>query len=241
MDKPGKSCSMKALVILPTYNEKENIENIIQAISNHQSLDILVVDDHSPDGTGEIVDRLVQQHQRLQVIHRSGKLGLGTAYIEGFKYALQKDYDCVFEMDADFSHNPQDLHRLLEEINRYDLVIGSRYIPGGSIVGWGPIRYIISMGGNVLARWILKLPIQDCTAGFRCYKTQILKELPLDEISSEGYGFQVEILFHCHLKGFSIKEIPITFTDRQVGQSKMNKKIIVEAFKRLIQLRRQYL
>lgn len=229
---------MKALVILPTYNEKENIQSILSAIlSIHDEIDILVVDDNSPDGTGDIVDSMISDFPRIRVIHRPEKLGLGTAYIEGFKHAIKKQYNYTFEMDADFSHDPKELPNFLKEIENADLVIGSRYIPKGKIVGWGPIRYVISMGGNLFARFVLKLPIKDCTSGFRCYKTSILKQLDLTQITSEGYGFQVEILYHCYKKGFKITEIPITFTDRVVGKSKMSKKIVFEAFKQVLKLR----
>lgn len=231
---------MKALVILPTYNEKENIEQIVLAIlAAHNSVDILIMDDNSPDGTGEIADRLAEKESRLQVHHRPGKMGLGTAYITGFKMAIAEGYDYIFEMDADFSHDPLMIPGFLQMMSEFDLVIGSRYIPGGRIEGWGPIRYGISMGGNIFARCVLKLPIKDSTSGYRCYKASVLKGLNLDEISSEGYGFQVEILFRTLKAGFKVGELAITFADRELGKSKMSKSIAIEAFKRVLSLRKE--
>ncbi len=232
---------MKILIIIPTYNEKDNIENILKEIIDaHPKPDILVIDDNSPDGTGQIADDMSNKYNRIKVVHRTGKMGLGTAYIEGFKKAMSENYDYVFEMDADFSHDPKDIPRFIKAIKNNDLVIGSRYVPKGRIVGWGLIRYAISMGGNILARLILKLPIKDCTTGFRCYRITALKQINLDNISSEGYGFQVELVFLFYINKLKIHEIPITFIDRQIGKSKMSKNIIIEAFIKLIQLRKEY-
>lgn len=229
---------MKSLIVMPTFNEKENIQKIIPTIlSLYEDVHILIVDDNSPDGTGQIVESMAIDLPRIKIMHRAGKMGLGTAYIAGFKYAIEHGYDFVFEMDADFSHDPKDLKHFFDNMENYDLILGSRYIPDGKIVGWGPVRYFISVGGNIFTRVVLGVSIKDCTSGFRVYKTAKLKELDFDKITTEGYGFQVEILYYAYKKGFKIKEVPITFIDRQVGNSKMSKKIVFEALKRVIELR----
>ena len=222
---------MKALIIVPTYNEKENIEGIIGAVlALGDDIDILVVDDNSPDGTGKIIDRLAADEPRIHVIHREGKLGLGSAYIAGFKWALANtDTRFVFEMDADFSHDPNAIPELLEAAKDHDLVVGSRYLHGITVINWPLRRLILSYGANVYTRIITGLPLKDSTGGFKCFRRETLEQLPLDTIRSDGYSFQIEMNFFCWKKGFRIVEIPIIFTDRRVGISKMSRKIIWEA------------
>ncbi|OGC86748.1 MAG: dolichyl-phosphate beta-D-mannosyltransferase [candidate division Zixibacteria bacterium RBG_16_48_11] len=221
---------MKALVIVPTYNEKENIERIIpEILSQDQRLHVLVVDDNSPDGTGQIADRLAQQNGRVFVLHREKKSGLGQAYLAGFKYALEKKFDYVFEMDADFSHDPKYLPEFLRAIQNADLVLGSRYISGVNVVNWPMSRLILSYLANIYSRWITGLPVRDSTGGFKCYRRVVLEKIELDKIKSEGYSFQIETSFRAWRKGFRIVEIPIIFVDRKEGQSKMSKRIVREA------------
>lgn len=230
----------KNLVIIPTYNEKENIEAIIKAtFSLTKPFDVLVVDDDSPDGTAELVTALQQQLENLEpafsdklhLIKRSGKLGLGTAYIEGFKFGLAKGYDYIFEMDADFSHNPRDLVRLLEtcDIEGYDLAIGSRYVTGVNVVNWPMGRVLMSYLASKYVRFITGIPVQDTTAGFKCFKREVLATLELDQMKFVGYAFQIEMKFDTWKYGFKLKEIPIIFTDRTKGDSKMSKGIFKEA------------
>jgi len=222
---------LKALIIVPTYNEKENIAGIINAVlAQGDDIDILVVDDNSPDGTGKIIDRLAASETRIHVIHREGKLGLGSAYIAGFKWALANtDTRFVFEMDADFSHDPNAIPELLEAMKDHDLVLGSRYLYGITVINWPLSRLILSYGANVYTRIITGLPLKDSTGGFKCFRRETLEQLPLDTIRSDGYSFQIEMNFFCWKKGFRIVEIPIIFTDRRVGISKMSRKIIWEA------------
>jgi dolichol-phosphate mannosyltransferase len=222
---------LKALIVVPTYNEKENIEEIIRAIlAQGDDIDVLVVDDNSPDGTGEIVDRLAASEPRIHVIHREGKLGLGSAYIAGFKWALANtDTQFVFEMDADFSHDPNAIPEFLEKVKDWDLVIGSRYLFGITVINWPLSRLILSYGANVYTHIITGLPLKDSTGGFKCFRRETLEQLPLDTIKSDGYSFQIEMNFFCWKKGFRIVEMPILFTDRRVGISKMSRKIIWEA------------
>ncbi|GHO45033.1 polyprenol monophosphomannose synthase [Ktedonospora formicarum] len=222
---------MKTLIIIPTYNEYDNLRPLLDAIYSYvPQTHILVVDDNSPDGTGQLADQISAEDPRLHVLHRAGKLGLGTAYIAGFKYAIEHEYDAAFEMDADFSHDPKYLPNFLKEIEDADLVIGSRYIPGGSTPNWSLSRRLISGCGNVFARFMLGIPVQDCTAGYRCYRRRVLETINLDTIESQGYAFQVELAYRVMKHGFKIVETPITFMDRRVGQSKMSKKIVFEAF-----------
>jgi dolichol-phosphate mannosyltransferase len=222
---------MKTLIIIPTYNEIENLPPLLEEIFSYvPKTDILIVDDNSPDGTGKLADETAEKDERVHVLHRSGKLGLGTAYIAGFKYAIAHGYDAAFEMDADFSHDPRYLPDFLEAIKRADLVIGSRYIQGGGTPNWSPIRRIISGGGNIFARFMLGIPIHDCTAGYRCYRREVLESIDLDTIQTQGYGFQVELAYRVMKQGFRIVETPIIFMDRRVGKSKMSRKIIIEAF-----------
>ncbi len=220
----------RSLVIIPTYNERENVEQIVdQVLVQSPTLDILIVDDNSPDGTGELVDRLVQGNGRLKVIHRSGKLGLGTAYVAGFKYAIERGYSYVFEMDADLSHDPEEIPNFLEAIREYDLVIGSRYIQGVNVINWPLSRLLLSRGASLYTRIITGIPVQDPTGGFKCFRRHVLESLDLDRIKSGGYSFQIEVNFKVWKKGFRIREIPIIFTDRAEGSSKMSRQIVREA------------
>jgi dolichol-phosphate mannosyltransferase len=222
---------MKTLIIIPTYNELENLRPLLQEIFSYaQETDVLIVDDNSPDGTGKLADEIHNENPQVHVLHRAGKLGLGTAYIAGFKYAVAHDYDAAFEMDADFSHDPRYLPDFLKAIEHADLVIGSRYIPGGGTPNWSFLRRFISGGGNIFARFMLGIPVQDCTAGFRCYRRQVLESIDLDTIQSQGYAFQVEMAYRVMRQGFKIVETPIVFMDRRIGKSKMSRKIVIEAF-----------
>ncbi|MBL7710967.1 MAG: polyprenol monophosphomannose synthase [Chitinophagaceae bacterium] len=224
---------MDKLVIIPTYNEKENVEKIIRKVMSLEgSFHILIVDDGSPDGTADIVRDLQQEFpESLHLVCRSGKLGLGTAYIFGFKWALQNDYAFIFEMDADFSHNPEDLVRLHHACAHEgaDLAIGSRYVKGGKLVNWPFDRKLISKGGAIYTRLITWMPVQDPTAGFICYRKKVLEQIPLDQVQFVGYAFQVEMKYRAWKAGFTIKEVPITFTDRTEGVSKMSTGIVKEA------------
>jgi len=222
---------MKSIIIIPTYNEKENIEKLIEEIRKlNKDFHILIIDDNSPDGTGRIADGLVRRYSEVSVIHRPAKLGLGTAYITGFKYALENNYDLVFTMDADFSHQPKYLIDLLEKAKEYDLVIGSRYIEDGGIENWPFHRSLLSQGANIYVRMVTRLPIFDSTGGFNCYRREVLGKIDLDTIISDGYAFQIEMKYRLWKKGFSIKEVPITFIDRTRGTSKISKRIIFQAF-----------
>lgn len=223
---------MDKLVIIPTYNEKENIEHIIRKVySLEGNFHILIVDDGSPDGTAAIVKSLQAEFsERLHIAERSGKQGLGTAYIFGFKWALNKGYEYIFEMDADFSHNPDDLIRLYDAChNGADVSVGSRYTSGGKIKNWPFDRIFISFGASVYVRMITWMPVKDCTAGFVCYKREVLEKLPLDKVQFIGYAFQIEMKYRAWKLGFKIKEVPITFVDRKEGVSKMSKGIVKEA------------
>jgi dolichol-phosphate mannosyltransferase len=229
---------MKALVIIPTYNERENLPRLVPAIlAQGESFHVLVVDDNSPDGTGDIADELAAAEPRVNVLHRDGKRGLGTAYVAGFKWALERGFDYVFEMDADFSHDPDDLPRLLEGAKQGDCAVGSRWVPGGGTENWSFIRTFISRGGSVYSKLILGVPVNDLTSGFKCFSAYVLRSLDLDAIQSNGYGFQVEVNYRCHRKGFRIVEVPIMFVDRRVGKSKMNSGIVFEAAKVVWRLR----
>jgi len=221
----------RSLIVIPTYNEAENLESLISAISGLDAgFEILVVDDNSPDGTGEIADRLSQELPKIHVLHRPGKMGLGTAYVEGFRWAIAREYDYIFEMDCDFSHHPSYLPTFLTEIASADLVIGSRYVDGGSTPSWGFLRKFISRGGNFFARAMLGLRTHDCTGGFRCYRRSMLQRVPWDEIRLQGYGFQVGAAYYVERLGGRIVEFPIVFEDRRAGKSKMSLKIVIEAF-----------
>jgi dolichol-phosphate mannosyltransferase len=221
---------MKALVIVPTYNERENLPQLVPAILEQgEQFHLLVVDDNSPDGTGAIADELAAADPRVNVIHRDGKRGLGTAYVAGFKWALDHGFDYVFEMDADFSHDPNDLPRLLEGATRGDCSVGSRWVPGGGTENWSLLRTLISRGGSMYAKLILGVPVNDLTSGFKCFSAYVLRQLDLDSIRSNGYAFQVEVNYRCHRLGLRIIEVPIRFVDRRVGKSKMSTWIVIEA------------
>jgi dolichol-phosphate mannosyltransferase len=226
-------------VIVPTYNERDNLPAIISAIHEHlPQADVLVVDDASPDGTGKIADELKARDKRLDVIHRTGKQGLGTAYVAGFKHALARGYDYIFEMDCDFSHDPKYLPELYAAAESgADLALGSRYVDGGGTVNWGPARKLISKGGSLYARTILGVPIHDLTGGFKCFRRRVLEAIDLDAVAAQGYGFQIEMTYRALKLGFRVVEVPIVLVDRRVGQSKMSKRIFVEALTLVWKLR----
>ncbi len=221
----------QALVIIPTYNERDNVEPITSAVlAAEPRVDILIVDDNSPDGTGQIADGLAAKEKRIQVLHREKKQGLGKAYLHAFQWALEHGYQYVIEMDADFSHDPRFLPRLIDEaFDGTDLVLGSRYVPGGGTVNWGPGRRLISRGGSLYARSILGVGVRDLTGGFKCFRRNVLEAIDLNAVKSTGYAFQIELTYRALKAGFRVKEIPIVFEDRRVGQSKMSRKIFVEA------------
>ena len=221
---------MKALVIIPTYNEAENAAAIIaEVLKQDKNLDVLIVDDNSPDKTGQIVTDLKKKNKRIHLLEREGKQGLGSAYVAGFKFAIENQYDYIFEMDADFSHDPVVLSQMLLEIENNDLVIGSRYINGINVVNWPLHRLMLSWFASKYVRVITGMKINDPTGGFKCFRREVLESINLDSILSDGYSFQVEMNFRTWLRKFRIKEIPIVFTDRRSGQSKMSKKIVREA------------
>jgi len=221
---------MKILIIIPTYNERENIKKLIPAIKKvSRAYHILIVDDNSTDGTGLEVKRFIRKDKTIKLISRSKKSGLGTAYVNGFKYALKEKYDLIFEMDADFSHDPKYIPDFLREIKNYDLVIGSRYLNGVSVVNWPISRLILSQFANFYARFITGLPLTDCTSGYKCYRRKVIEEIDLNKIHSDGYAFQIEMHYKAWKKGFKIKEIPIIFVDRHSGTSKMSRKVMLEA------------
>lgn len=221
---------MKAFVIIPTYNEKDNVISLTRAVlAQHTDLHILFVDDNSPDGTGSIIDDLVAENERVHVLHRSGKLGLGSAYREGFKEALAKGADYLLEMDADFSHDPGTLPLFLSAIKESDLVIGSRYLNGVSVVNWPIRRLILSYFASVYTRWVTGLQVRDCTSGFKCFRRSTIEAIDLSRVTSDGYSFQIEMNYRCMEKGFRIAEIPIIFIDRHAGSSKMSGTIVREA------------
>jgi dolichol-phosphate mannosyltransferase len=221
----------RALVIVPTYNERFNIARLIPAVlAQDPSLEVLVVDDGSPDGTGQIVDGIATNNARVHVIHRAAKLGLGTAYIAGFRWALERKYDLVFEMDADFSHNPERLPEFLEAIRESDVVLGSRYQNGHvNVVNWPMSRLFLSYAANIYARFVTGLPIFDTTGGFKCFRRNVLESIDLNSVKSNGYAFQIEMSYRAWKRGFQLFEIPIIFVDRTEGESKMSKKIVREA------------
>jgi dolichol-phosphate mannosyltransferase len=219
---------VRVTVCLPTYDERENVERMVRSLA---ALDVgvLVIDDNSPDGTGEIADRLAAELDGVAVLHRERKEGLGPAYLAGFRRALTDGADLVLEMDCDFSHDPADVPRLVEAAEDADLVLGSRYVPGGRVANWSALRRFISRGGSLYAQVLLGLPLRDLTGGFKCYRRAVLEALPLDEIDSRGYAFQIETTYRTLRAGFRVREVPITFTDRLEGGSKMSKAIVLEA------------
>jgi dolichol-phosphate mannosyltransferase len=226
----GRGAGRRGLVIVPTFNEIENITRIVPDIlSQDPGLDVLVVDDGSPDGTAAAVRSLPEMGERIHLLERSHKMGLGSAYIAGFNLAIAEGYPLVFEMDADFSHNPESLHEFLAAIEDADLVLGSRYLNGITVVNWPLRRLFLSVGANIYARIVTGLPVKDCTGGFKCFRREVLEALPLERIRSDGYSFQIEVNWYCWKRGFRIREIPIIFVDRRIGVSKMSRRIIWEA------------
>jgi dolichol-phosphate mannosyltransferase len=237
---------MPSLVVLPTYNERDNVERMVHAVlAQGPDLHVLVVDDNSPDGTGQIADRLAAAEPagRVHVLHRAGKRGLGTAYLAGFAWALARPYDCVFEMDCDFSHDPADLPRLRDAVlhDGADVAIGSRWVAGGGTRNWSLLRTLISRGGSLYARLILGVPVNDLTSGFKCFSRHVLERLDLASVHSNGYAFQVEVNYRCYRLGYRIAEVPILFVDRRVGASKMGAHIVAEAMLVVLRLRWQSL
>ena len=220
----------RALVVVPTYNEAVNLPSIVpQILAQDPRLDVLIVDDNSPDGTGELADQMAAADGRVHVLHRPGKGGLGKAYLAGFRWALERDYELVFEMDADFSHDPKFLADFLRAAEEADLVIGSRYKTGVNVINWPISRLLLSLGANQYARRITGMDIMDSTGGFKCFHRRVLETIDFDRVRSNGYSFQIEMSFRAWKKGFRLMEIPIVFTDRVEGQSKMNKRIMREA------------
>lgn len=229
---------MRCLVIIPTFNEADNIVQIVKdVLAQHEGLDVLVVDDNSPDRTYQLVETMQNEDGRVHLIKRYGKYGLGSAYVTGFKFAINNGYDLTIQMDADFSHDPADIPRLLKKIENYDNVIGSRYIKGVNVVNWPLSRLILSYFAAKYVRIITRMPVKDPTGGFKCIRVSALKQIDLDHILSDGYSFQIEINYRLWLKKLRIKEIPIVFTDRRSGKSKMSKKIVREAIRIVWKLR----
>ena len=218
------------LVISPTYNEKKNILELINRITESSNLiDILIIDDNSPDGTAKLVKNIMQENDHIYILEREKKLGLGTAYCAGFQWALERDYDLIIQMDADLSHNPDDISRLIDEAESADLIIGSRYIEGVNVINWPMNRLLLSYFANWYARFLIRFPIKDATGGYKCFRRKVLESIDLNKIRSEGYSFQIEMNFLAWIKGFKLSEIPIVFTERTVGESKMNMSIVIEA------------
>lgn len=231
---------MKKMIIIATYNEKDNIENILAEVyKNAPDVHILVIDDNSPDKTYEIIERLAieKYHGQLFLMKRSGKLGLGTAYVAGFKWGLERNYDIIGQMDADFSHNPKYLPEMFHALEEYDVAIGSRYVKGGGVLNWSAKRKFISRGGSLYSKIILGLPVNDLTGGFKCWKKEVLATIDVDNLMSTGFCFQIETTYKAYLNGFKIKEIPIIFEDRVLGQSKMSGGIFKEALLMVLKLR----
>ncbi|MGB5875097.1 MAG: polyprenol monophosphomannose synthase [Bacteroidota bacterium] len=221
----------KALVVIPTYDEADNIQRIVpDVLKQSEEIDVLVVDDNSPDGTAQLVKEMMQSNARIHLIERERKMGLGTAYVAGFKFAIEHSYSFVFEMDADFSHDPAELPNFLARTGECDLVIGSRYLNGVRVLNWPIQRLLLSYFANVYTRIVTGLPLKDATGGFKCYKRGVLEAVDLDSVKSNGYAFQIEMSFRAWKKGYRLKEIPIIFMDRRSGSSKMSKNIISEAF-----------
>jgi dolichol-phosphate mannosyltransferase len=226
---------VRTLIVVPTYNEIENLQSLTEAIFAvvPNQVEMLVVDDGSPDGTGQLADAIVQQNPRFHVLHRPRKMGLGTAYVSGFGWGLKKGFEAFIEMDADFSHDPKYLSRMLELLGTHDVVIGSRYVEGGGTLNWGIGRKLLSLGGSLYSRLILGASIRDFTGGFNGWRRRVLEAVDLPTLRSDGYSFQIELKYRAFLRGFKITEFPIVFEDRKVGKSKMNRKIVIEALVRV--------
>jgi dolichol-phosphate mannosyltransferase len=220
----------KSLIIIPTFNELDNVKKLIPDIlGRYDNVDILIVDDNSPDGTADYVHEVSLINPQVHLLKRAKKLGLGTAYIAGFKFALEGDYDFIFEMDADYSHDPKEIKNFLEAIQKYDLVLGSRYVTGVNVINWPMRRLLLSYFANIYTRVITGLPVKDATGGFKCFRREVLQAINFDNVGSNGYAFQIEMSFKAWKKGFKVGEIPIIFVDRVAGNSKMSKKIVREA------------
>jgi dolichol-phosphate mannosyltransferase len=229
---------MNTLIIIPTYNELENLPRLLpEVLSKDESIKVLIVDDNSPDGTAAFVENEMKNNNRIHLLKRQSKQGLGTAYIAGFKYALQNNYEFIFEMDADFSHDPKEIPRFLDEIKNSDVILGSRYINGVNVINWPLRRLLLSSFANLYTRVITGMPIHDATGGFKCFRREVLEAIDLDRVKSNGYAFQIEMTFKAWKKGFKVKEIPIIFVDRVKGKSKMSKKIVREAVTMVWKLR----
>ena len=230
---------LRALVCLPTYDEKDNVVPMTAAIlAATPDVDVLIIDDNSPDGTGKLADGIAAREPRVKVLHRAGKEGLGKAYLAGFDWALRHGYELILEMDADFSHDPRYLPGMLEAARGADLVLGSRNVPGGGTVNWGVGRKIISRGGSLYARTILGIAVRDLTGGFKCFHRKVLESIDLPTVECSGYAFQIELTFRALRRGFRVVEFPIVFVDRRVGQSKMSKRIVLEALRKVWSIRR---
>jgi dolichol-phosphate mannosyltransferase len=228
----------RAVICLPTYDERENLAPIVAAIhAAAPGVDVLVIDDASPDGTGELADQLAARDPRVHVLHRAGKEGLGRAYLAGFAWALARRYALVLEMDADFSHDPRHLPALLDAASRADVVLGSRYVPGGRTIDWGLGRKLVSRGGSLYARMVLGVGVRDLTGGFKCFRREVLEAIDLPTVASAGYAFQIELTYRALLRGFRVVEVPIVFGDRRVGQSKMSRRIVLEAVRKVWEMR----
>jgi dolichol-phosphate mannosyltransferase len=228
----------KALVCLPTYDERENLGPMIDAIlAVVPGVEVLVIDDNSPDGTGQLADQIAAREPRVKVLHRAGKEGLGRAYLAGFAWALARDYALVLEMDCDFSHDPGYLPGMLAAAEEADLVLGSRYVKGGGTVDWGLLRKLISRGGSFYARTILGLSVRDLTGGFKCFRREVLEAIDLPSVECTGYAFQIELTYRAARRGFRIRELPIVFADRRVGHSKMSRRIVLEAIRKVWSIR----
>jgi dolichol-phosphate mannosyltransferase len=228
----------KALLCLPTYDERENLAPMIDAVlAAVPQVDVLVIDDNSPDGTGLLADEIAAREPRVKVLHRAGKEGLGRAYLAGFAWALARDYGLVLEMDCDFSHDPRYLPGMLAAAEEADLVLGSRYVKGGGTVDWGLLRKLISRGGSFYARTILGLPVRDLTGGFKCFRREVLEAIDLATVECTGYAFQIELTYRAVRRGFQVREIPIVFADRRVGHSKMSRRIVLEAIRKVWSIR----
>ncbi len=230
----------KTLLAIGTYNERENIAPIVEqvlSVTAREPLDVLIVDDNSPDGTGDIADELSKKNNRVHVVHGPHKRGLGRAYLEAFAWAISRGYDTIITMDADFSHDPKCLPEMLRKSRECDVVVASRYVPGGGVRNWPWYRKIVSRGGSIYARLVTGLPVHDATGGFNCYARRVLQTIGLDSVKSEGYAFMIEMKYRSWKKGFRLCEMPIIFVDRTCGTSKMSKRIFLEAFFRCIQLR----
>jgi dolichol-phosphate mannosyltransferase len=231
VDTSSDDTEVRACVCLPTYNERDNLEPMLRALAGVLDADdrVLVIDDNSPDGTGDLADRLAAELDFVDVLHRPHKEGLGPAYLAGFRRALDAGAELILELDCDFSHDPADVARLIARAENADLVLGSRYVPGGGIENWGPIRRAISAGGSLYARLVLGVPVRDLTGGFKCFRRTVLEAIRLDRVRSRGYAFQIELTYRAILEGFRVEEVPIRFVDRAAGGSKMSRAIVLEA------------